>query len=304
MKFQFMFYFCFLSLVSALEAQDQSANESPAPAVRIEDCRKHVDVDLQQLASDLANSDVIFLGEKHDNDAGHEFQLRVIKELVKNGNSIAVSTEQFERDVQGSVDDYLLGRIDEDQFLKTSRPWKNYQQHYRPIVEFAKENKIPVLAANIPRRIANDVAAGKEIALADKPFVPRYSTAPKNAYRQKFDATMKGHLGADGEEKLEKFYLSQCLKDDAMAETITDFMAKNSHQPKIVVHLCGHFHSDYGLGTAARVVQRNPLARIAVVTMEFPSADKKKDHAKVRDRAHYIFWSTKNPTKESKTAGK
>ena len=284
-----------ISLGSPGLAQDEGENETQESPPRLEDCRSGEDVSVEQFVSDLARCDVVFLGEQHDNDSGHEFQLDVIQELVNQGRTVAISAEQFERDVQGAVDDYLSGRIDEDEFLKASRPWKNYEQHYRPIIEFAKEHKIPVLAANIPRRIASDASSGKEIAQSDAPFLPRKSTTPKNAYWQYFSATMKGHVGADGEEKLKLFYTSQCLKDDAMAETITDFHATNAHDNKIVVHLCGHFHSDYGLGTVSRVVQRNPLLRIVVTTMETPShKNKPADAEKIRSRGHYVFWSAEN----------
>lgn len=286
----------FISLLSgSVLAQDNPSIKKEDSTPLLEDCRTGEDITVEQLVSHLTRCDVVFLGEQHDNDSGHQFQLDVIRELVKQGRSIAISTEQFERDVQGSVDDYLSDRIGEDEFLNVSRPWKNYKQHYRPIVEFAKEHKIPVLAANIPKRIASNASSGNEIAIADAPFVPRNSTTTKNAYWQNFSATMKGHLGVDGAEKLEKFFASQCLKDDAMAETITDFLATNSHEKKIVVHLCGHFHSDHGLGTVARTVQRNPLLRFIVTTMETPSADNKPaDVEKIRSRGHYIFWTTKN----------
>ncbi len=312
MKITLMISFLILSFVTALAAQDEStATATLEPTPRLEDCRKRVDIDAKQLVADLAQCDVLFLGEQHDNDSGHQFQLDVIRELVDQGYAVAISTEQFERDAQGAVDDYLAGRIDEEHFRKVSRPWPNYEKHYRPIIEFAKEHNLPVLASNVPRRIATHVGEGKEIAVVDKSFVPRSSTAPPDAYWQNFAATMKGHVGVDGADKLKQFYASQCLKDDGMAEAITDYLAKNSHQPKIVVHLCGHFHSDFGLGTVARVLQRNPLARVTVVTMESQpaqgdsadphSSDKEKtDSSDVHSRAHYVFWTIKNQGKDEK----
>jgi uncharacterized iron-regulated protein len=304
MKLQLAVSFCLLLIVTALPAQDDATTGVPESTPRIEDCRTGVDVDLKQLVSKLDQCDVLFLGEQHDNDSGHEFQLNVIRELVDRGRAIAISTEQFERDVQGSVDDYLSGRIDEEQFRKVSRPWPNYEKHYRPIIEFAKEHNIPVLAANVPRRIATNFSEGKDSSSSDRAFVPRSSTAPQDDYWQNFEETMQGHVGVEGADNLKKFYASQCLKDDGMAETITDYLAKNSHQAKTVVHLCGHFHSDYGLGTVARVVQRYPLARVTVVTMELQTVAESADpHSrdkgttdleKVRARAHYVFWSVKN----------
>lgn len=280
-------------------AQDSDGGEPKPSNVRIENSRTGADLQLNELVDSLSQSDVIFLGEKHDNDSGHKFQLDVIKGLVKSGKSIAISTEQFERDAQGSLNDYLSGHLDEDEFLKTSSPWKNYHEHYRPIIEFAKENKIPVIAGNIPRRIASLVSQGKQPAVEDEAFMPRQLNSTPNAYWKKFKATMEGHMGADGESKMQLFFASQCLKDDAMAESITDWMAVNTHEAKIIVHLCGHFHSDYGLGTVERVLQRRPLTRFSVVTMESSkNAKEKQTLASLGARSHYTVWTVENKKPE------
>ena len=290
-----------VSLIGAQAAPKPTAEQD----TRIQCTRTGQDIQIEQLLDAVENCDVIVLGEQHDNDSGHHFQFAVIEGLVNRGHAIAISMEQFERDTQGSLNDYLTGRINEQMFLASSRPWNNYKNHYRPIIELAKQKKLPVIAGNIPRRIAGEIAAGKEINFADQAYAPRGTTAPKDVYWQKFKATMEGHMGTDSDGKMEKFYASQCLKDDAMAEGITDYLAGNTHQRKIVVHLCGHFHSDYGLGTVARIVSRRPLTQVTVITMEGVDADKKKTKPdELKNRAHYVFWTVKNPSEESTTSTK
>ena len=298
---------CLLTLVASLFsalhcfAQNESTESSEQDDTRIQCNRTDKQIDIEQLVDAIEKSDVIFLGEQHDNDSGHLFQLHVIRTLAQRGHAVAVSMEQFERDTQGAINDYLAGRIDEKQFLATSRPWKNYPQHYRPIVEFAKQTSLPIIAGNIPRRIAGDVAQGKPVAFADRAYAPRNVATPKDVYWQKFKATMEGHMGTGSEDKMEKFYASQCLKDDAMAEAITDFLATNSHRRTIVVHLCGHFHSDYGLGTVARVVSRRPLTQCTVITMESSDSEKNKPKpTDLKNRAHFVYWTVKNTSQETK----
>ena len=276
-----------------LIGQDLSSNVAP----QIIDNQTGKAISMQELVPQLAWCDVIFLGEKHDNDAGHQFQLQVIETLIENGHSIVLSTEQFERDVQGAVDDYLADRITEERFLAATRPWKNYPEHYRAIIELAKAKKIPVLAANLPRALAMNIAAGKGLSPHELVFAARSTTAPTDQYRTNFVASMKGHMGAEGSEKLQSFYAAQCAKDDAMAEAITDYLAKNQHRKQTVVHLCGHFHSDYGLGTASRVTQRFPLLRNAIVTMETRPKDGALAMEGMLMRAHFTFWTIDNPTK-------
>jgi uncharacterized iron-regulated protein len=68
-----------------------------------------------------------------------------------------LSLEMFERDVQTVINEYLKNQITETHFLAASRPWANYKTDYRPLVEFAKEKNLEVVAANAPRRYVNMV---------------------------------------------------------------------------------------------------------------------------------------------------
>lgn len=269
--------------------------QEPAPAVVLN--RTGESVEFQQMISQLQLADVIFLGEKHDNDAGHALQLKIIEALQAAGSDLAIGMEQFERDTQGAVDDYLAGKISEEEFLAASRPWKNYPEHYRGIVEFAKANKLPILAGNLPRKLATAISEGRELEPHELVFAARSTSAPQDRYWSNFLRTMQGHMGADGEEKLANFYASQCAKDDAMAEAITDHLAQNRHRPRKVIQLCGHFHSDYGLGTVARVQSRLPLVHCAVVTMETPPADGAKATPLENDRAHFTLLTPANQEK-------
>ena len=295
MKIEFVTAAILIFLVPLLVEGQETATGGASPVSQSMDTSTGQVIEFSNLIEQLGKNDVVFLGEQHDNDSGHQFQLQVIQDLHKKGLDVVISMEQFERDVQGAVDDYLADRIAEKDFLASSRPWKNYDTHYRPIIEFAKENQFPVLAANVPTTLARRVAKGESVPTGLRMFAPRKTTAPEDAYWENFVATMKDHMGAEGTEKLKGFYASQCIKDDSMAETIADYLAKNQHRPKVVVHLCGHFHSDYGLGTVGRFIQRKPLARFAVVTMESIPTSGKLEVSGIRDRAHYVFWTVENP---------
>ena len=75
-----------------------------------------------------------------------------MKKLYKKyGSRLVLSMEMFEKDNQEKVNDYLAGKITEEEFIKTSRPWPRYITDYKPMIEFAKAHKIPVIASNIPR---------------------------------------------------------------------------------------------------------------------------------------------------------
>ncbi len=242
--------------------------QTAASDAELIDVRSGETVSIPQFVTATAQQDVIFLGEEHDNDAGHALQLAIIEALHAQRDDLVISMEMFERDVQGVLDDYLHGRIEEAEFLEHSRPWKNYAEHYRPIIEFARKHRLDVIAGNVPRRLARQVSRGETPISADRQFLPRLTTAPGDAYRERFLKVMSGHGGTDAEDAMDRYYRSQCLKDDAMAEAIADYLAAHPHRKPLIVHLCGRFHSDYGQGTVQRLLQRRPLTRLRVVSME------------------------------------
>ena len=112
----------------------------------------------------LLGYNVIFFGEDHDSRAAHDGELTLLTELSGRDASLVLALEMFERDVQDTLNAYLDGTISEDNFLELSRPWPNYQEDYRPLVELAKNRGIPVIAANVPRRTAAGVAMTDEMS--------------------------------------------------------------------------------------------------------------------------------------------
>jgi uncharacterized iron-regulated protein len=251
---------------------------------RLVESRTGKELSLPQLADDLARHDVVYFGELHDNVTGHRVYAELATLLTDRRPDLVLAMEMFERDVQGVVTDYLRGRIDEATFLKHSRPWKDYARDYKPLIELAKARNLDVVAGNLPRPVAGKVASKEG---STSPFLPRTTTAPTDRYWDLFTETMKGHVGADG--GMERMYKAQCAKDDAMAESVADYLGTHPHRSPLVIQCNGNFHSDYGLGTAARVAQRVPLARSAVISMvvvpDVAGADVTKDRAK----AHYLL---------------
>lgn len=210
-----------------------------------------------QIAAFCKDANVIFFGEEHNDSAGHFLEKEIFAELQKSyGNDLALSMEMFETDCQLVLDEYLRGYISEDRFIKESRAWTNYKD-YKTVVEWAKQNKLDVIAANPPRRYVNMVSRKGMKALdslpkASKKFLPPlpYDTAT-GVYREKFMDFMKG--GSPGTGNARIFY-SQSLWDAGMAYSIYSYWKKN--KKKKIFHLVGRFHSDEKLGTAAQLQHR------------------------------------------------
>jgi uncharacterized iron-regulated protein len=240
------------------------------------------------MLADLADADVIFVGEQHDDPATHRIELAILDGLRRRGAPVVLSLEMFERDAQTSLGAYLAGRIGEDEFLKSSRPWPRYATDYRALVEMARAERWPVIAANVPRKYASDVARGGRGTLdalppAERELAARELMCPHDAYFDRFAENMAKHPmpGTEkqsAEEKrsqTERYFFSQCVKDETMAEAIARAFAQAGRGP--VVHINGAFHSDFGQGTVERVRRRLEGRRIAVVSI-LPVAGKEIDN--------------------------
>ena len=233
----------------------------------------------QQMAAELATADVVFLGETHLDETTHRFELAVLKSLIETrGDKVVLSMEMFERDVQPRLDAYLKGEISEEEFLKTSRPWGNYRPAYRPLVEAARQAKIPVVAANFPAPLRRRIAMeGKkvldEIRETNPNLVPRKLIPNTPAYWKRVDNAVRGHLAmmrAGANQDDQRLLSTQTLWDNAMGEACA--RALDAHPDSVVVHVNGGFHTAYWDGTARQLALRKPDARIRTISI-VPSAN-------------------------------
>lgn len=227
-------------------------------------------------AQALAQADVVFLGESHRHPANHLAQMALFRAIHEITDDAALSLEQFERDVQPVVDQYLAGEIGEATLRDRGRAWDNYRTSYRPLVEYAKTNGLAVIAANAPNMVVRCVGRQGPEFLDTLPTDKRGWAAASldledGAYKDRFVAFASAD-GAHGEPAGEddavnaavlRSYAGQVTRDDTMAESIVNHIDANPG--RTVVHLNGSFHSAAFLGTAERVVQRRPNLKVAVV---------------------------------------
>ena len=232
----------------------------------------------------LAGFDVIFIGEAHRHPGNHLAEMALFGAIYAQAPALTLSMEQFERDVQPALDDYLAGRIGEKPFTEKARAWDNYLTSYRPLVEFAKEYKLPVIAANAPEKVVRCV--GKEGAAFLNRLQPdqrAWAAAELHQHDGPYKDKFMGFVGSDAghggdgskddkakrqppSESALRSFAAQVTRDDTMAESIALHLQKNPGRK--VVHINGSFHSDSFLGTVERLKLRMPKLKIAVVSPE------------------------------------
>lgn len=268
-----------------------NAQDSMGVHYKIYDTRIKQIVTIDKIVTDMARADVLFFGEEHNDSAGHYLENKIFRALhAAYGKKMALSMEMFETDNQLVLNEYLEGRIDETRFSKDVRLWNNYKD-YRPMIEYAKQNIIPVIAANPPRRYVSMVSRRGMNSLDSlskdaKKLLPKlpYDTLT-GRYREKFFETMKGTPGGDNP----RVYHSQSLWDAGMSYRIYKFLKKN--KGKKVFHCVGGFHTEEKLGTAAQLLMKNKKLRILNIASVSDASFSNPDWKKESYRGDYIIYT-------------
>jgi uncharacterized iron-regulated protein len=256
-------------------------------------------IEFEEFVSRLVKADLVFVGEQHDDPATHRMELAILEGIARRRDSVVLALEMFERDVQPLLDRYVSKTVTEDSLLGGGRPWKNYREDYRPLVELARSRGWPVVASNVPRPLASMVA---RVGLAglDTLSAERRATAaaefqcPEDTYYKNFVKEM-GDLSGHGPNNkpedmkaaVNRMYLAQCMKDETMSESI----ARAFRPGRLVIHYNGSFHSDFGLGAAARAERRIGKVKTEVVTaVPVGNLDDLKVKKAERKRADYLLF--------------
>lgn len=205
-------------------------------------------------------SELVLFGEYHDNPISHWLQLELTQDLHKI-KSLVLGAEMIERDNQKELNQYLSGEINQKAFDTLARLWNNYKTDYKPLVDFAKENKLKFIATNIPRRYASMVYRGGFEALdtlsaSQKDWIvplPVKYDASLSQY-QKMLEMAQGHGG----DNLPK---AQAIKDATMGCSIL----QNSEPNSIFIHYHGSYHSDFYEGIYWYVKQEKPEMKIVTI---------------------------------------
>ena len=253
---------------------------------------------IEKIVEAAGTVDVLFLGEYHDDAVGHALQADVFRRVVETYSGrrpVSLSFEMFERDVQMVVDEYLRGQISEAQFLASSRPWNNYKTDYRPLLELAKEKRLPVVAANPPRRYVNMVSRLGRASLdglskdAKKFLPPLPYPQPSEAYSKKFKALMGN--GPEVQAGLVNILDSQTLWDSGMAHAITRQVKKQKNG--LVLHVNGGFHTESRLGTAEQLLSYRKKTKFIVVTMRYEDDFEKFDSTRHTGLGDFVILTDK-----------
>ena len=216
-------------------------------------------ITFDQLMAGLNRHQIIFVGEKHTNPAHHAIQLKIIEAVFKNSPSMRVGMEMFDRSYQEVLDLWTAGVMNEETFLRKVQWYANWRYDfalYRDILQFAKENRIKIVALNIPTYIPARIREGGIDSLLDrdKQYLPKEIDTSNSAHRDYVKKVFNHHQFPE-RVKFDDFYMAQCVWDEIMAESIAADLGGNT-----IVVLAGNGHIQYKYGIPDRAARRTGLS--------------------------------------------
>jgi uncharacterized iron-regulated protein len=272
---------------------------------------------LDDVVAAMGEVEVVFVGETHDDPTGHMLEADLLRRAheafgaagadtegapgsgagPREPRPVVLSLEFFQRDAQPVLDEYLAGLITEKAFRADARPWPRYETDYRPLVEYAKEYGLAVIAANAPRRYTTRVTLHGREALEDLSPEAKAFLAPlpygkaSEAYRSQWIAVISKvmeeegkkcgipveQLAAEGEQvearapagahgNMGNQLDSQVLWDATMAWSLAQRLER---QPDaLLLHMVGGFHVERGTGTPEQLESYRPGTSRLIVSMQ------------------------------------
>jgi uncharacterized iron-regulated protein len=279
-----LLYLFLLMITIAASAQDKDK-----PAYRLF-TKKGKDIKYSKMLKELEEADVVLFGEQHNDPIAHWLQLELAKDLHRaHPQNFAIGAEMFEADVQLVLNEYMADQVPESNFEQESRPWPNFKTDYKPVLHYAKQQHIPFIATNVPRRYAAMVSAGSLKALegvsesAKSYIAPLPIQVDMNLPGYKKMMSMFGS-STHGNTKSENIVQAQALKDATMAH----FIGQQVQQGKQLLHFNGTYHSDNFEGIGWYLKQLQPQIKTLTITTVLQE-DMKKLSDENKEKADYIL---------------
>jgi uncharacterized iron-regulated protein len=202
-----------------------------------------------ELIAEMAQRDVVLLGEEHNEADHHRWQLHTLAALHARRPDMVVGFEMLPRRAQPILDRWIAGELTARQFLAEVQwddVWNVPAELYLPLFEFARLQRIPVVALNVERKLTQAVAASGWDAVSehDREGISRPAAAPQ-AY---LDALAKVHREHGGKTLLRNFVEAQQTWDRAMAEGLARRPAS-----VLAVGIIGSGHLRHGHGVALQL---------------------------------------------------
>ena len=215
-----------------------------------------------ELLAEMARRDVVLLGEQHDDADHHQWQSQTLAALHMLRPQMVIGFESFPRRVQPVLDKWIAGELTVKQFLEQTeweKVWNLPRELYLPLFQFARLNRIPIVALNVERSLTKAVTnKGWDAVPAEQKEGVSRPAPPSDAYKDFLFDVFKTHPRRPGSESgipdkndtaFRFFVESQTTWDRAMAEALARRLdTGHSASRPLVVGIMGGGHVRNGHG--------------------------------------------------------
>jgi uncharacterized iron-regulated protein len=254
-----------LACASAIQAQAHPGHASSCPAPAAWYTLASAEVRAAsgpELLAVMAKRDVVLLAEQHDDADHHRWQLQTLAALHLLRQPMVIGFEAFPRRLQHVLDKWVAGELTVKQFLEQAewgKVWRYPAELYMPLFQFARLNRIPMIALNIDQTLTSAITKTGWDAVPDeqkegvsRPALPSaaYADFLFEAFQQHATIADKGTQDANKDSKEFRFFVeSQTTWDRAMAEALAHRLeAGPGSQRPLVVGIMGGGHVRQGYG--------------------------------------------------------
>ena len=223
--------------------------------------------DLETLIPTLADKRVVLIGETHDRFDHHLTQLEIIRGLHAVHPKMAIGMEAFQQPFQGHLDDYVAGELSERELLRETEYYQRWRfdfRLYEPILRHAREQRLPLIALNLPFELTRKVGQRgiDGLSAEERAGIPEEIDRSDSAYQSRLEKIFEQHPQSD-RQSFEHFLEVQLLWDEGMAQRAANYL--ESHPEHTLVILAGSGHLAYGSGIPRRLVRRIPVSAAVVL---------------------------------------
>ncbi|HKV10903.1 MAG TPA: ChaN family lipoprotein [Thermoanaerobaculia bacterium] len=263
---------------------DPARKDRQAPLVldAVTDTRTGALITPAELAARLGDVRLLLVGESHTDMDFHRVQLRVLEELVRSGRKVLLGLEMYPYTEQRFLDDWVDGKLGEEQFLETSRwydAWGYNWNYYRDLFLFARDRKIRMFAANAPRAVVEKVRKKgfESLTPEEAAHIPREidtrSAEHRTLFKAHFDSDDPLHSGMT-EEQWDGMIAAQATWDATMAHNAVRALEREPGAMMVV--LVGAGHVAYGLGIERQAARgfKGRIASVIPVNVEDSEGDR------------------------------
>jgi uncharacterized iron-regulated protein len=245
-------------------------------------------IEPEQLMERAAAAHFVLLGEIHDNAEHHRIQLRVLQDLLRRGKRPALAMEQYDLDQQDSLDAARQDRRELADLMRKS--WD--EPLYRPLVELAVRENLPVIAANASRELLRTISRNGFAALGDN-AAARYAlddTWTPARQEQLVEDVKEGHCGKVPDHVVEVIAKAQRARDALMADAIL------RAGPAGAVAILGNGHARTDLGVPLYLRARAPADKVlslGIVQVDAPVDPAAYGTGPLGQRFDYVWFTAR-----------